>query len=172
MKIRDELNKNLLKEIFIYPTDTVYGIGCNAEDSRLVSRIRKIKNRDNKPFSVIAPSIDWILENCKTSLGFLETYFPGPYTLILEKKSHYFLSSVSDEKYLGVRIPNHDFTKKLQSFGKPIVTTSVNFSGEKPANSIEEIPKNILKKVNFIFDYGKLSGKPSTIIFLDKFTER
>ncbi len=167
-----DLKENILNSIFIYPTDTIYGLGCDAENSVLIEKIRNIKNRDKKPFSVIAPSFDWILKNCETNLNFLKKYLPGPYTLILKKKKLDFLKAVSDTEFLGVRIPEHFFTKKLQSFGKPIVTTSVNLSGEIPANSISEFNDNILESVDFVFDYGELTGKPSTIIFGDKIIER
>ena len=74
--------------VFIYPTDTIYGIGCNAENEEAVKKIRDAKNRSKAPFSVIAPSIDWIKENCEvteTAEEWLEK-FPGPYTLIFKLK--------------------------------------------------------------------------------------
>lgn len=84
------LISRLKKEIFIYPTDTIYGIGCDAENKTLVKKIREIKNRDNGSFSVIAPSINWILENCETDKKQIKKYLPGPYTLILKKKRRNF----------------------------------------------------------------------------------
>ena len=60
-----EIINKLKKEVFIYPTDTIYGIGCDATNSELVKQIRKIKQRDKKPLSVIAPSKKWILDNFK-----------------------------------------------------------------------------------------------------------
>ncbi|MFH1365128.1 MAG: L-threonylcarbamoyladenylate synthase [archaeon] len=154
----------LKKEIFIYPTDTIYGIGCDAENKTLVKKIREIKNRDKGPFSIIAPDFEWILANCKADEKQIKKYLPGPYTLILEKKKKEFLSHVSENKFLGVRIPNHKFTKILQEIKKPIVTTSVNLKSEKPANNITEINPKILEKVKIIINAGELSGKPSTLI--------
>ncbi|MBU2104852.1 MAG: threonylcarbamoyl-AMP synthase [Nanoarchaeota archaeon] len=159
-----EVVPRLLKEIFIYPTDTIYGIGCNAENEKLVNKIRRIKRRDKRPFSVIAPSFEWILKNCEIDERFLKKYFPGPYTLILKKKHNKFLSHVSDTDYIGVRIPAHPFTKILQKTGKPIITTSVNFAGERHANNINGINKEILDNVDLVIDAGMLPGKPSTII--------
>lgn len=156
--------KQLKNKIFIYPTDTIYGIGCDATNKKLVQKIREIKDRDNKPFSVIAPSVKWILKNFIVDKELIEKYFPGPYTLLLEKKRKNFLKEVSENEFVGVRIPNNDFTGVLQSLGKPIVTTSVNLSGKKPANKISEVDKNILKQVELVIDAGKLSGKPSTLI--------
>ena len=62
-KINNSIISKISKEIFIYPTDTIYGIGCNAKNTKLVEKIRKIKQRDKKPFSIIAPNIDYILKN-------------------------------------------------------------------------------------------------------------
>ena len=94
----------------------------------------------------------------------VDKYLPGPYTLLLEKKDLNFLKEVSDNKFIGVRIPKNSFAKILQKTEKPIITTSVNLSGEKFANSIDEINSLILKKVKIIIDVGTLSGKPSILI--------
>ncbi|UCG94990.1 MAG: Sua5/YciO/YrdC/YwlC family protein, partial [archaeon] len=71
--------------VFIHPTDTIYGLGCDATRYNSVIRIRQIKQREQKPFSVIAPSKEWILENCVVGEADL-TRLPGPYTLILKLK--------------------------------------------------------------------------------------
>ncbi len=163
-EISAETIERLKKEIFIYPTDTIYGIGCDATNEELAEKIRKIKKRDDKPFSVIAPSKEWILKNFKTDKETLEQYLPGPYTLILEKIEKDFLNWISAGEFIGVRIPAHNFTRKLQRLKIPIVTTSVNLSGEKFANSIGEINPIILQKVDLVIDGGFLSGKPSTLI--------
>ena len=167
------LKQSILKgKIFIYPTDTIYGIGCDATNNQAVTKIRKIKHRDkNKPLSIIAPSIKWIKQNCIINVN-LKKYLPGPYTIILKKKNPKFLSQVSDTDSLGIRIPIHPFTKKIQKTGTPFITTSVNLSGEKPVTKISEIPEQILNKVDIIIDKGKLSGRPSTLIMGDKEIKR
>jgi len=151
--------------IFIYPTDTVYGLGCNALNKKSVERIKEIKARDkNKPLSLIAPSKAWIFKNLIVKKSLVNKYLPGKYTLILKKKNPNFLSYVSKTNTLGIRIPKHNFTKLIQKANVPFVTTSVNLSGEKPASDLNEISKNIIEKVDIIINSGKLSGKPSTII--------
>ena len=150
--------------IFIYPTDTIYGIGCNASNPELVEKIRELKQRDNKPLSIIAPSKQWILDNCITTKQELDKYLPGPYTLILKKKIPEFLFPASSTLYLGVRIPKHDFTELLQRTNQPIITTSVNLSGQPFATRISEIPEQIIQGVDFIINAGTLSGNPSTIV--------
>lgn len=170
-KVNNKLIGKFSKEIFIYPTDTIYGIGCNAENSKLVKKIRRIKNRDKKPFSIIAPSTNYILKNFETNVKTINKYLPGKYTLLLKKKDRNFLKHVSDNEYMGIRIPKHPLTKILQKTKKPIITTSVNLSGKKPANSIKEVDKDIIKKVDFIVDSGTLSGNPSKIIKKEKIIE-
>lgn len=162
----------LAGKIFIYPTDTIYGIGCNALDVEAVDRIKDMKGRDkDKPMSVIAPSVEWIRENCVVDVD-LEKYLPGAYTLILKKKDPDFLKHVASGDTLGVRIPDCEFTAKVQEAGVPVITTSVNKGGEKPANSVSDIDKEILNKVDFAFDYGELSGRPSTLVIGGKEIER
>ena len=163
-QINPKIIERLKNEIFIYPTDTIYGLGCDATNKKLVKKTRNIKNRDNKSFSVIAPSVQWILDNFKVEKFLIEKYLPGPYTLLLEKKDKDFLSSVSDNNFIGIRIPNCKFTKVIQDLKVPVVTTSVNLSGQSPANSINEIDNKIFDKVDIVIDAGKLSGKPSILI--------
>mgnify|MGYP001570208132 CR=1 FL=1 len=172
-KLNDIEKENLIRDIksdkiFIYPTDTVYGLGCNALIKRSVERIREIKGRDgDKPLSVIAPSKEWIYENLIASKEEINKYLPGKYTLILRKKDFKFLDYVSKSETLGVRMPKQDFAELVKKAEAPFITTSANLSGEKPASSIGDINKEILNKADLIIDSGIINGKPSTIIFED-----
>jgi len=161
-------------KIFIYPTDTIYGIGCDASNSSAVDKVKEIKVRDkDKPLSVIAPSIDWIKEHCVVDSGLdLNKYLPGAYTVILKKKDPEFLKSVSSGDSLGVRIPDSEFCDIIRSSGLPFVTTSVNLSGELFAVEIGEVSPDILEKVDVVIDEGKLSGHPSTLVVDGKEVER
>jgi len=150
-------------KIFIYPTDTIYGLGCNALNEKSVEKIKSIKKRENKPLSVVAPSIEWIKKHCIIDVN-LGKYLPGPYTLILKKKNKNFLKHVSDTDSLGVRIPDCDFTGFIQKAGVPFITTSVNLSGEPPITKISDVPDGIKEKVDVIIDLGPLTGRPSTLI--------
>lgn len=148
------------KGIWIYPTDTIYGIGCNALNEELVERIRIIKGRDNKPLSVIAPSKDWIKENCEVEDKYLDL-LPGPYTLLCKKKDSNFLNHVANGELLGVRIPDNEFCLEIDV---PFITTSVNKAGEPPATFVEDIDRAILASVDEIVNIGPLKGNPSTLI--------
>lgn len=149
--------------IFIYPTDTVYGIGCNAEIESSVKRVRKIKKQFDRPFSVIAPSMDWIEENLYSKKE-VRDKLPGPYTFILKMKKKCVADNVSLGNTLGVRIPKHEFSKLVEKAGVPFVTTSANLSGEKTPRSV----KDISLKADYVIDGGELKGKASTVIDLTK----
>ena len=166
IKEREFIKKIKEGAVVIYPTDTTYGIGCDALNYTAVARIRKIKQRDDKPFSVIAPNKEWIINNFYVNKHYIEK-LPGPFTFILKiKKSGVIASNVTNDRTLGVRIPNHKFISKIQKAGIPFITTSVNISGKEPALSVNEIPNEIIKNVDIVIDDGKLDNNPSTIIDL------
>ena len=154
-------------DILVYPTDTIYGIGCDATNSKLVRKIRELKKRENKPFSVIAPSKKWIYDNCVLT-GEGRSWMkklPGPYTLVLKMKKKCVSEEVAKEK-IGVRIPANEFTKKVRSFGKPFVTTSVNISGEPSLKNPNKLKNSISKGVDYLVDAGTIQGKPSIVVDL------
>lgn len=154
-------------KIFIYPTDTIYGIGCNALNDRSVQAIRRIKKRDShKPFSVIAPSKAWIRTHAKGRFSPYLKNLPGPYTLLLSKKNKSFLSVVSGSPILGVRMIRHSFQSLVTRARIPFVTTSVNQSGKPATKRIADIPLSIRRKVDYVIDGGTLNRPPSTLIDL------
>jgi tRNA threonylcarbamoyl adenosine modification protein (Sua5/YciO/YrdC/YwlC family) len=172
INLKDIKKRNIVKrikqgEIFIYPTDTIYGIGCNALKPASVEIIKKIKKRSEKPFSIIAPSKDWIYKNLKVNNKSYIKKLPGPFTFILELKKRATARNVNPGyKTLGVRIPNHPFSNIIKSANVPFITTSVNISGKTSIRSIKQIPRSIKKHVDIIIDDGYLPNYPSTIIDL------
>lgn len=155
-------------KLFIYPTDTIYGIGCDATNTKAVQAIHILKQREKKPFSVLIPSKDWILENCIVSSSAKRWLrkLPGKYTFILPLKNKKAVaSSVHLGDYtLGVRIPKHWVRLVVATFGKPIVTTSVNITGQQFMTSLSGIPASFKKKIAFVIYEGPNKAHPSTII--------
>ena len=155
--------------VFIHPTDTIYGIGCNAQISSSVKKIRNIKSRNSSPFSVIAPSLQWINENCvvtKKGEEWIEK-LPGPYTLIFKLKKNCVAKEVNPGlKTLGIRIPNHWVRKIAAEAEIPVVTTSVNRSNEDYMTSLEDLDPLIKGGIDFVLYEGEKKGKPSKIIDL------
>ena len=156
--------------VFIHPTDTIYGIGCNAQNSFSVRKVRRLKGRISNPFSVIAPSLDWVRENCMvTEEGeeWLEK-LPGPYTLIFKlKKSNCVSKEVNPGlSTIGVRMPNHLISKLVAEAEIPVVTTSVNRSNEDYMTSLEDLDPLIKGGIEFILYEGRKEGKPSKLVDL------
>lgn len=166
----DEVKKG---KIFVYPTDTIYGIGCEASSAGSVKKIREIKKRDSKPFSVIVPGKEWIEKNCVVpdfGKEWIEK-LPGKFTLILKFKNKDVVARkelVQEADTIGVRIPDSWFAEFIARKDLVFVTTSVNFSGERPIANVESLPKEISEKVDYIIDDGPLEGNPSTLVNLSK----
>jgi L-threonylcarbamoyladenylate synthase len=155
-------------KIFIYPTDTIYGIGANARLENSVNKIRNIKKRDKKTMSILAPSKEWIETNGEVDRATINKYLPGPYTLWLNKKgSGEELKGVNlEDATIWVRIPDHWFTPIIQEAGVPFITTSVNISGEPHMEKIEDVPQEILDQVDYVIYEGEKKGKRSEKVAL------
>ena len=158
--------------LFIHPTDTIYGLGCNARDETAVNKIRILKNRHTQPFAVIAPSKNWIRMNCelpKDQEKYLEK-LPGAYTLILKLKNKDAISENVNKGLdtIGVRMPDHWFQDFVALLNIPVVSTSVNKTGQEYMTSLFDLNSHIKRRVDYIIYEGKIEGKPSTLIRLDK----
>ena len=158
-------------QVFIYPTDTIYGIGCDATNETAVLKLRNIKRQHDRPLSIIAPSINWVKENCVITSEAEEWLkkLPGPYTLVLKLKNKDKIArSVNDSGSIGVRIPKHEISQFVNYLGFPIITTSANITGKSFMTSIDDLDFDIKQRVDFFVDMGEIKGTPSTIILLDK----
>ena len=170
---RKSILRDIPRSVFVYPTDTIYGIGCNALDEKLVAKVRKLKNSD-QPFSVIVPNKEWIYENCIVTEEAEEWIrkLPGPYTLLLKLKNKKAVAKnvhnydMSGDVVLGVRMPNHWFLVLSYSTKTPIVTTSANVTGQNFMTSLDDLDSSIRNSVDYIFYDGPKKGNPSTIVNL------
>ncbi len=162
--------------VIIYPTDTLYGIGCNALDEKAVARIFEIKDRLlSKPLSMIVRNIRWAKELAyvnKRNENTLDKVWPGRVTAVLPKKN--IVPNILTAGYgtVGMRVPDYRFTDRLlKLFGYPVVSTSANISGEEPTNDINKIMETFLKKLtqqpDLIINVGILpKSEPSAILDL------
>jgi tRNA threonylcarbamoyl adenosine modification protein (Sua5/YciO/YrdC/YwlC family) len=153
--------------IFVYPTDTIYGIGCNAENAPSVEKIRNAKGRDEgKTFSVIAPGKEWIWSHAdvtRSTRDMIDKLLPGPYTIILKANSKTPKPVLSPERSIGVRMPRHPFTALVEESGVPFVTTSVNIKGQPPVKSTADIQPEIRSVVDIVIDAGIMEGFASRV---------
>lgn len=152
-------------EIFVFPTDTVYGLGCNALKSSSVSELQKIVGK-KPPFSIIAPNKAWIYKNLKVANKNYIKRLPGPFTFIMKKKGRALSRNLNLEgDRLAIRIPDHDFSKLISKAGVPFVMLNI-FSRRKPVRDAKRVPWTVKRKVDVILDDGFLGGHPSSIIDL------
>jgi len=155
-------------EVFIYPTDTIYGIGCDATNFSAVQTVRNIKHNFLRPFSVMVPDKEWISECCELTSKAEDWIqkLPGPYTIILPMKENIVAENVTDTGNLGVRIPDIWTNEISRITGLPILSTSANLSGGLFMTSLETLNDDVKKHVDFMINVGEVRGKPSTLINL------
>jgi L-threonylcarbamoyladenylate synthase len=164
------INEIIKGKLFIYPTDTIYGIGCNALDNDAVIKLRNTKRQITRALSIIAPNKKWIYDNCIITSKIEEwiNKLPGPYTLILNLKNENTIAKQVNYSNgtIGIRIPNNWFAKIIEKTNIPIITTSANITGENFITNIEQLDDTILMNCGFIINEGEKKGKPSTIVDL------
>lgn len=157
---------NVVGAVGVIPTDTIYGVVARAADETAVSRLYELKHRDHKPGTVIAASIDQLVElGLKARyLKAVEQYWPGAVSVIIPCGPE--LTHLHQGKFgLAVRIPDNTELTELLSQTGPLLTSSANHPGEPAANTLDEARACFAGEVDFYIDGGDLSGhKPSTVI--------
>lgn len=164
---------NIIKKggIVIFPTETVYGIGTNGLDEEAVKKLYEVKDRPlNKPISLLVSNFDMINQVAKdiTEMEYkiMKNFFPGPLTIILNKKSCVPDILTAKGNTVGIRMPDNEIALKLiELSGVPIATPSANISGKPSGIDIEDIKKDFEGKVDLFIDSGKSKiGNGSTIV--------
>lgn len=156
------MNNNL----YIFPTDTVYGLGAKLYDFEAINQIYQLKGRDfNKPISVLCSSFEQIeefavLTDEAKKIG--TKFWPGALTLILKTNPNYY--NLTKEETIGVRIPNHQTALKLINELGPLKTTSINKSGEEPMNDYNEIVETYGHLVKNIYENNEIISKTSLTV--------
>jgi len=157
--------------IVIFPTDTVYGIGCDPYNQKGVLSLYKIKKREKtKPFPVIGYSkkeLEKIAEFNDKAEKIAELFWPGPITLILKVKDENIKKSLGLGKKIAVRVPNNQCVLSLLKECKLLVATSANISGTTSLTDPNDCKRN-LNGYDLLLDGGILSdGGESTIVEID-----
>ncbi len=159
--------------IILYPTDTVWGIGCDASNPEAVAKIYTLKQREESKSMICLmngekmmynvfkdiPSVAWEIMDLSEK----------PTTLILDNPRNVAPNLIADDKTLGIRIVKEPFCFKLmERMKRPLVSTSANLSGMFPPKSFKEISPEIIKGVDYVVNLhrDKICNKPSTIIKL------
>ncbi|MGY0394976.1 MULTISPECIES: L-threonylcarbamoyladenylate synthase [unclassified Fusobacterium] len=162
------------KEIVVYPTDTVYGVGGLITSEEAIKKIYQAKERSyNSPIIALVSSVDKVEEiayinekNRDLIERLIERFWPGGLTIILKKRE--FVPDILTAKgdTIGIRMPNLDIALKIiESVGGVLPTTSANISGETTPRSYDEVSERFRERVGILIDGGKSPlGEESTII--------
>ena len=158
--------------VVIYPTDTVYGLGCDIHNTRAVERIARIKGikPQKNDFSFICYDLSHIADYARVSNGafkLMKRLLPGPYTFILEASHRVPKILNASKKTVGIRVPDHAIPRQIvRELGNPIITTSIKDDDdiqEYPTDP-EEIFERFQHQVDIVVDGGFGGNVPSTII--------
>jgi|TARA_B100001079_G_scaffold177536_1_gene152489 tRNA threonylcarbamoyl adenosine modification protein (Sua5/YciO/YrdC/YwlC family) len=153
--------------VIVYPTDTLYGFGCDAKNESAIEKINALKGR-KAPMSVLAPNrkiaAKWmnISQNDK---NIVLKKLGGSTTIIVPVKGGITSPSITgDKQTLGVRIPDHNFCQKLsEAYPNPITTTSVNRTRQEPLTNPEKILSEFSREIDLIIEDGIIEGSGSII---------
>lgn len=174
--LREEVDRAVrtLREggIILYPTDTVWGLGCDATNAQAVERIYRLKRSENKKsMLVLCASADMVVRYVDRAPGIafeVMEMATSPLTLILPGATGVAANLVPDEGTLGIRVPDHEFcSRMLRALGRPIVSTSANISGEPTPVGLQEVSRTIIDGVDFVVNprfEGRPTRKASSII--------
>jgi L-threonylcarbamoyladenylate synthase len=178
MNFENDIEKSLkvLEEggTLLYPTDTIWGIGCDATNTKAVEKVYRIKSRaEAKSLIVLIDHIDKLstyIEKVPDITGDLLASITNPVTIIYSNARRLAPNVIASDGTIAIRIVKDDFCNELiRRFGKPIVSTSANISGFDPPVVFSQIVDEIKKSIDFIVSYKQdyfTRSKPSTIIRL------
>jgi L-threonylcarbamoyladenylate synthase len=160
------LKLDMKNKIIVFPTDTVYGIGCLYNDIKSIQRIYDIKNRDySKPMVILCSSLEEVKPLIKDAAEIREDltkFWPGKLTIIFFKSDLVYDIISAGKNTVGIRIPNNDISLSILKQYGPMVVTSLNQSNEPPITNFSDVLKyeNI---VDYIVNGGDLDSLPSTV---------
>jgi tRNA threonylcarbamoyl adenosine modification protein (Sua5/YciO/YrdC/YwlC family) len=163
----------LLKDggIIAYPTDTIYGIGCDIMNKKAIEKVYRLMHRDqSKPFSFICSDLTNISQYAKVSNYAYKTMrrlLPGPYTFILEGSKMVPKMMLTKRKTAGIRVPSHEICLKLvEGLGNPIISTSASHPDGGVFANPSLLHDHFGAVIDMVIDGGVVSGEPSSVISL------
>lgn len=160
--------------IVLYPTDTVWGIGCDATNSEAVRKVYDIKRRaDNKAMIVLVPTVDdaaFYVEDFPEVAEQLIEYSEKPITIVYDKGIRMAPELLGEDGTVGIRVTKEAFSNALcRALRKPLVSTSANISGQPSPAVFPEISQEIIDAVDYVVDYRRddlTRSQPSTVMRL------
>lgn len=166
----DELLKlDITGKVVVFPTDTVYGVGCKIDDIDAIHKIYELKERDySKPLAILTPTSDisaFTVNVSSDAKGLMKKYWPGALTVIVKKNDRINDLVTAGLDTVGMRMPNSEIALKILNHFGLMATTSINISGKPPLNDIDEIIKEFSDKLDYIVtDKENTSNISSTVL--------
>jgi len=157
--------------LVVYPTETVYGLGCNPLNVQAVKRILDVKGGRKKPLPILAASIvevDKVAYVSPNGKKLAAKFWPGPLTIVFAKKLALPDVVTSGLDSAGLRIPDNDVALQLINLsGGLLIGSSANRTGEEPPRRVQEISRELKEMVDVVLDGGPaVQGRPSTVVDL------
>lgn len=177
--LKDEVNKayEVLTNggLILYPTDTIWGIGCDATNTEAVEKVYKLKGRAEEKSLIVLLDSDhklqsYIKEVPEVAYDLIE-YAENPLTIVYSGAKNLATNAIAKDGSIGIRIVKHEFCQQLlQRFRKPLISTSANISGNPSPSTFDDIEDTILKGVDYVVNWeqdNRKVNKPSTIMKLE-----
>ena len=157
--------------VIIYPTDTIYGLGCDITNPQAIQRVQQIKGRDaNKPMSFVCADLQDVVRYARVSeyaRPLLERCLPGAYTFVLPATDSAPDILTTGQQTVGLRIPDHPIPLALvNALGAPILSTSANFSTQEVITEPRDLEEHMGGLVDVIVASGSLPVQPSSVVSL------
>jgi L-threonylcarbamoyladenylate synthase len=155
--------------VILYPTDTIYGLGCLSSDERAIARIYSMKKRpENRPTLILVGSegmVDrFVTEVPPAAATLMKRFWPGPLTLLFAASGNVSRALTAGTGKIGIRLPAHEFCARLsEECGDAIVSTSANISGSPAAAGSAGALRDLAGAVDLVVDAGDLASLPSTV---------
>ena len=173
------LNEEILKtleegKLIIIPTDTVYGISCDATNIEAIKKVNEAKKRkEAKPLLILVSDIEMLKKYTQdiTPLEekLMHKYMPGKLTMLFKKNDLLSDELTAGSPYIAIRIPEfEELLTLIKKFNKPIVSTSANITGSDVVASLENLENDLKEKIDYIYDIGILNTTPSTLLKVEK----
>ena len=164
-------------KLILYPTDTVWGIGCDATSSKAIKNLYNLKKRDEGKAMICLVNDYQMLKSYIPKISISQLSYlnsKNPTTVIFENSIGISEKALGENKSIAMRIPKHNFCNKLiTKFGKPIISTSANISNKQSPLNFRQIENEILDGVDYVVNLEKetITKKTSRIIKIDSFGE-
>ena len=166
----NDLIKNIeAGNLVIVPTDTVYGISCDATNKDAIEKVFIAKQREQKPLIVMVSNMDmlkrYVKEISDLEQKIIDKYWPNTLTILFKKNDNLLNEITCGNEYVGIRMPNNKLLLDLMNkINKPIISTSANISGNSVITNTNLIEPELKKYISYVYDDGEKTNVASTLI--------